>query len=78
MGIEDDSVRVADISMHLLEAIERGEATEGPGCPASSPRRSSRELYLSGSEPPEAEAAMSPEGDGGERRRRAQELKFSQ
>jgi hypothetical protein len=26
MGIEEDDVRVADISMHVLEAIERGEA----------------------------------------------------
>ena len=25
-GKEDDEVRVADISMHLLEAIERGDA----------------------------------------------------
>ena len=25
MGVEDDSVRVADISMHLLDAIEAGE-----------------------------------------------------
>ncbi len=25
-GVDEDEVRVADISMHLLEAIERGEA----------------------------------------------------
>jgi hypothetical protein len=25
-GVDEDQVRVADISMHLLEAIERGEA----------------------------------------------------
>ncbi len=30
MGIEEDSVKVADIAMHLLEAIERGEAEHGP------------------------------------------------
>ncbi len=24
-GVEEDQVKVADISMHLLEAIERGE-----------------------------------------------------
>jgi Fe-S oxidoreductase/nitrate reductase gamma subunit len=28
LGIEDDSVKVADISMHLLEAIERAEAEQ--------------------------------------------------
>jgi len=28
-GKEEDEVRVADISMHLLEAIERGEADRG-------------------------------------------------
>jgi len=26
-GVDEDQVRVADISMHLLEAIERGEAS---------------------------------------------------
>ena len=25
-GVEEDQVKVADIAMHLLEAIERGEA----------------------------------------------------
>ncbi|MGE0727710.1 MAG: (Fe-S)-binding protein [Acidimicrobiia bacterium] len=32
-GKEEDEVRVADLSMHLLEAIERGEA-DGKGAPA--------------------------------------------
>ena len=30
-GVEDDEVQVADIAMHLLEAIEQGEREEGPG-----------------------------------------------
>ena len=64
MGVEDDSVRVADISMHLLEAVERGERGEGEGpqMPGFIAEAFESELYLSGSEPPEAEAAMSPEG----------------
>ena len=61
MGIEDDSVRVADISMHLLEAVERGER-DGPRMPGFIAEAFESELYLSGSEAPEAEAAMSPEG----------------
>jgi hypothetical protein len=28
MGIEEDSVKVGDISMHVLEAIEQAEARE--------------------------------------------------
>ena len=33
-GVDEDQVRVADISMHLLEAIERGEsAFHHPGAP---------------------------------------------
>ena len=75
MGVEDDSVRVADISMHLLEAIERGERDGAAACPATSPRPSSpaavpQRLRAAA----EAEAAMCPRGS--ERRRpRAAELR---
>lgn len=36
-GVEDDQVKVADISMHLLEAIERGEAQAREGATGGAP-----------------------------------------
>jgi hypothetical protein len=60
MGIEEDSVRVADISMHLLEAVERGEQDK-PLMPRYIAESFESELYLSG--PDEGSAvAVSDEG----------------
>jgi hypothetical protein len=33
-GLDDDQVKVADIAMHLLDALEQGEVEEQRGTPA--------------------------------------------
>jgi hypothetical protein len=60
MGIEEDSVRVADISMHLLEAVERGEQDQ-PLMPRYIAEAFESELYLSG---PEEGTAVAVSDDG--------------
>jgi hypothetical protein len=61
MGVEEDSVRVADISMHLLEAVERGEQRAST-MPSFIAEAFESELYLNAPAEPDGATTLSDDG----------------
>jgi hypothetical protein len=62
-GVEDDQVKVADLAIHLLDAIEAGEsAFEHPAAPLNAPLETP--LRVPGPTASSSAATSSPTADG--------------